>query len=63
MKILELAELLYSKSNELSEDAEINLEIEDTLYDFQIETQEEVFDGFETFYPEGLKIVVKKDND
>jgi len=63
MKILEMAELLYSKSEELGEEAEINVEIEDMLYDFTIETQEEVFDGFDTFYPEGLKIVLKKENE
>lgn len=61
MKISELVELLSSKCEELEEDAEILVQKEDgLLYDFKIETTEEVFDGFDTFYPEGLKIVTKE---
>lgn len=62
MKILELAELLYSKSEELEEGAEIMVEDENgTLYDFTIEPTEAMFDGFDEYYPEGLKIVIKKE--
>lgn len=61
MKISELVQLLSSRSEELEEDAEILAEGEDgILYDIEIEDTEEVFDGFDTFYPAGLKIVIKK---
>jgi hypothetical protein len=61
MKISELVQLLSSRCEELEEDAEILAEGEDgTLYDIEIEDTEEVFDGFDTFYPAGLKIVIKK---
>ena len=61
MKISELAQLLSSRCEELEEDAEILAEGEDgILYDIEIEDTEEVFDGFDTFYPAGLKIITKK---
>ena len=61
MKISELVQLLSSRSEELEEDAEILAEGEDgMLYDIEIEDTEEVFDGFDTFYPAGLKIIIKK---
>lgn len=61
MKISELVQLLSSRREELEEDAEILAEGEDgTLYDIEIEDTEEVFDGFDTFYPAGLKIIIKK---
>ena len=61
MKISELVQLLSSRSEELEEDAEILAESEDgMLYDIEIEDAEEMFDGFDTFYPAGLKIVIKK---
>jgi hypothetical protein len=61
MKISELVQLLSSRSEELEEDAEILAESEDgMLYDIEIEDTEEMFDGFDTFYPAGLKIVIKK---
>ena len=61
MKILELAELISSKceSEVFNPEAEILFESEDgTLLDFRIEETEAAFDGFDTYYPEGLKIVV-----
>ena len=61
MKISELVQLLSSRCEELEEDAEILAEGEDgILYDIEIEDTEEVFDGFDTFYPAGLKIITKK---
>lgn len=59
MKILEMAELLYSMSEQLEEGAEILVEDEEgMLSDFKIEKTEAVFDGFDEYYPEGLKIVI-----
>lgn len=61
MKIYELAEFLYSKSEELDDDAEILVEDEEgALWDFDIQDTEAVFDGFDEYYPEGLKIVIRK---
>ena len=61
MKIYELEALLSSKYDELDEDAEILAEGEDgLLYDIEIQPTDAVFDGFDTYYPEGLKIVIKK---
>ena len=43
-------------------DSEILVEGEDgLLHDFTIEDTEEAFDGFDTYYPAGLKIVVEHD--
>lgn len=61
MKINDLYDLLADRICEIEDDAEILVEGEDgTLYDFTIDDTEEQFDGFDTFYPAGLKIVVKK---
>ena len=61
MKISELEEYLCSRSGDFDKDAEILVEQDGMLYDFGLEKTEEVFDGFDTFYPEGLKIVIKED--
>ena len=62
MNIYQFIDHLQERAAELEEDAEILVEGEDgTLYDFTIEETEEAFDGFDTFCPAGLKIVVKKD--
>ena len=61
MRISELAELLCSESERLDDDAEILIEVDGVLWDFNIEHTDEVFDGFDTFYPEGLKIVIKNE--
>ena len=58
MKISELAEFLSSKSEELDEDAEILVEQDGYLYEFEIKATEAMFDGFDSYFPEGLKIVV-----
>lgn len=61
MKINDFYDQLSERICEFEYDAEILVEGEDgTLYDFTIEDTEEQFDGFDTLYPAGLKIVVKK---
>lgn len=61
MKVEQLHDLLSERVLELNADAEILVEGEDgILYDFSIEETEEAFDGFDTFYPAGLKIVPKR---
>jgi hypothetical protein len=58
MNIYKFIDHLQERAAELEEGAEILVEGEDgTLYDFTIEDTEEAFDGFDTFYPAGLKIV------
>lgn len=53
--------MLQERAAELEQEAEILVEGEDgTLYDFEIGDTEEAFDGFDTFYPAGLKIVLRK---
>ena len=62
MNIYKFIDSLQERAAELADGAEILVEGEDgLLYDFDIEDTEEAFDGFDTFYPAGLKIVVKKD--
>lgn len=65
MKIQDFINLLSDHFYErnLEQEAEILVEGEDgTLYDFSIDDTEEQFDGFDTFYPAGLKIVVKHES-
>lgn len=63
MKIVDMIDYLsrvYDREN-IEMDSEILVEDEDgTLHDFDIEDTEAVFDGFDTYYPEGLKIVLKQ---
>lgn len=62
MNIYKFIDLLQERAAELEGGAEIFVEAEDgLLYDFDIEDTEEAFDGFDTFYPAGLKIVKVKD--
>jgi hypothetical protein len=61
VNIYKFIDALQERASELEPEAEILVEGEDgTLYDFTIEDTEEVFDGFDTFYPAGLKIVLRK---
>lgn len=61
MNIYKFIDHLQERAAELEDGAQILVEGEDgTLYDFTIEDTEEVFDGFDTFYPAGLKIVLRK---
>ena len=58
MNIYKFIDHLQKRTAELEEGAEILVEGEDgLLYDFEIQDTEEAFDGFDTFYPAGLKIV------
>lgn len=62
MDIYKFIDHLQERAAELEDGAEILVEGEDgQLYDFTIEDTEEAFDGFDTFYPAGLKIVKVKD--
>lgn len=54
MKISELIELLYSVDEE-----EVFVKIDDTLYDIEVEHNEEVFDGFDTVYPATIALKAK----
>ena len=59
MKVDKFFDLLSERIEDFEPDAEILVEDEDgTLCDFTIEDTEEAFDGFDTFYPAGLKIVL-----
>lgn len=61
MNIYKFIDHLQERAAELEEGAEILAEGEDgLLYDFEIQDTEEAFDGFETYYPAGLKIVLRK---
>lgn len=61
MNVYRFIDQLQQRAAELENEAEILVEGDDgTLYDFTLEDTEEAFDGFETFFPAGLKIVVKK---
>lgn len=61
MNVYRFIDQLQQRAAELENDAEILVESDDgTLYGFTLENTEEAFDGFETFFPAGLKIVVKK---
>lgn len=61
MKVDKFFDLLSERIEDFEPDAEILVEDEDgTLCDFTIEDTEEAFDGFDTFYPSGLKIVLKR---
>lgn len=61
MNIYKFIDHLQERAAELEEGAEILVEDEDgLLYDFEIQDTEEAFDGFDTFYPAGLKIVLRK---
>lgn len=56
MKTLELARFLAECNG--FKDAEIYIEGEDgLLHEFRIDEVQEEFDGFETFYPRGFKLV------
>lgn len=58
MNIYKFIDHLQERASELEDGAEILVEGEDgSLYDFTVEDTEEAFDGFDTFYPAGLKIV------
>ena len=58
MNIYKFIDHLHKRAAELEEGAEILVEGEDgLLYDFEIQDTEEAFDGVDTFYPAGLKIV------
>lgn len=62
MNVYKFIDLLQERAADLEQEAEILVEDEEgTLYDFTVEDTEEAFDGFDTFYPAGLKIVVKKE--
>ena len=62
MNIYKFIDHLQERAAELEDGAEILVEGDDgTLYDFTIEDTEEAFDGFDTYYPAGLKIVVEHD--
>lgn len=61
MNIYKFIDHLQERAAELEEGAEILVEGEDgLLYDFEIQDTEEAFDGFETYYPAGLKVVLRK---
>lgn len=61
MNIYKFIDHLQERAAELEDGAEVLVEGEDgLLYDFTIEDTEEAFDGFDTFYPAGLKIVLRK---
>lgn len=55
MKISELIELLYSVDEE-----EVYVNIDNDLYEIDIEHHEEVFDGFDTVYPACISLKGKK---
>ena len=55
MKKSDLIELLYSASEE-----EVLIEIDDVLYEIEIDHIEETFDGFDTVYPACLALKIKK---
>ena len=59
MKILELIDVLSSMSETLDDNAEVFIEQEGVLCEFDIEQTEEQFDGFFSFYPAGLKFVLR----
>lgn len=58
MNKYELIELLYS-----SDEEEVFIEIDDTLYEIEIGHQEETFDGFDTVYPASLTLKPKNNNE
>lgn len=60
MKIYEAAALLNDKLDamQVDSDSEIFVEIDGVLHDFKIEETPEMFDGFDTVYPAGLKLVI-----
>ena len=63
MKLRDFIDLLSERyaREEMSPDAEILVEDEGgLLHDFTVEETEEAFDGFETYYPAGLKIVINE---
>ena len=65
MKIKDMIDWLQERyaQEDIEFESEILVEDEDgTLCDFTIEDTEEAFDGFDTFYPAGLKIVVKHES-
>ena len=66
MNLSKLEELVCSlrEEYELGDDAEI-LVADDAgwLHEFKLEYFPEVFDGFDTAYPAGLKIVTTKDEE
>lgn len=60
MKIYELARLISSR--DFDEEAEILVETEEGLVDFNLADTEATFDGWDTYFPEGLKIIAKNAN-
>ena len=63
MKLRDFIDLLSERyaREEMNPDAEILVEDEGgLLHDFTVEETEEAFDGFETYYPAGLKIVINE---
>jgi len=51
-----------TESLEEGADSEILVADEDgMLFDFTVEKTDAVFDGFDMYYPEGLKIVLNRD--
>lgn len=59
MNIYQFIDHLQERAADLEPEAEILVETEDgTLADFTLADTEEAFDGFDTFYPAGLKIVI-----
>lgn len=60
MNRTELENLIFPCSDDGRED--VYIEIDGTLYDFEVGLVEEVFDGFDTVYPACYKLVPKKDD-
>ncbi len=63
MKLLKLEELICSLREEYGLDDESEILVADDdgwLHEFKLEYFPEVFDGFDTAYPAGLKIVTTK---
>ena len=63
MKLLKLEKLICSLREEYGLDDESEILVADDdgwLHEFKLEYFPEVFDGFDTAYPAGLKIVTTK---
>lgn len=44
------------------EEEEIFVKVDDTLYDFELESVPECFDGFDTVYPASIALVPKNNS-
>ena len=55
MKISDLIEILYSANED-----EVMIDVDDTIYDFELGHEEEQFDGFDTVHPAILTLKPKK---